>query len=140
MHLVTICTMSSNFDWEVRRSGMRDTLKHGTITASGFGYFHKNCRFLWEKNVSKTNLGSTIHYTYMSYNKYFRLCVISLCDLQYRLMRRYVLRQVVQIIETIYSSVKMILFRCFSFLFTCTYCRNSCRLLQTYFVGVNALH
>ena len=46
-----------------------DTLKHGTITVSGFGYFHKNCRFLWKKNVSKTNLGSTIHYTYTSYNK-----------------------------------------------------------------------
>ena len=33
----------------VRRLGMRDTLKHGTITVSGFGYFHKNCRFLWKK-------------------------------------------------------------------------------------------
>ena len=48
-----------------------NALKHGTITVSGFGYFHKNCRFLWEKNVSKTNLGSTIHYTYMSYNKIY---------------------------------------------------------------------
>ena len=57
-------------DWEVRRLGMRDTLKLGTITVSGFGYFHKNCRFLWEKNVSKTK-GSTctIHYTYTSYKK-----------------------------------------------------------------------
>ena len=62
------CTMSGIFDWEVRRLGMRDTLRHGTITVSGFGYFHKNCRFLWEKNASKTNLGSTIHYTYTSYN------------------------------------------------------------------------
>ena len=53
MHLQ--CTMSSIFDWEVRRLGMRHTLKHGTIMISGFGYFHKNCRFLWEKNVSKTN-------------------------------------------------------------------------------------
>ena len=52
--------MSSIFDWEVRRFGMRDKLKHGTITVSGFGYFHKNCRFLCGKNVSKTNLGSTI--------------------------------------------------------------------------------
>ena len=26
-----------------------NALKHGTITVSGFGYFHKNCRFLWEK-------------------------------------------------------------------------------------------
>ena len=71
MHLQ--CTMSSIFDWEVRRLGMRDTLKHGTITVSGFGYFHKNCG----KNVSKTNLGSTIHYIYTSYNKYFRLCMVS---------------------------------------------------------------
>ena len=47
MHLQ--CTMPSIFDWEVRRLGMRDTLKHGTITVSGFGYFHKNCRFLWGK-------------------------------------------------------------------------------------------
>ena len=75
MHLQ--CTMSSFFDLKVRRLGMRDTLKHGTITVSGFGYFHKNCRFLWEKNVSKTNLGSTIHYTYTPHNKYFRLCVVS---------------------------------------------------------------
>ena len=30
-----------------------------------------------KNNVSKTNLGSTIHYTYTSYNKYFRLCVVS---------------------------------------------------------------
>ena len=75
MHLQ--CTMSSIFDWDVHRLGMRETLKHGTITVSGFGYFHKNCRFLWGKNVSKTNLGMTIHYTYTSYNKYFRLCVVS---------------------------------------------------------------
>ena len=75
MHLQ--CTMSSNFDWEVRRLGMRDTLKHGTITVSGFGYFHKNCRCLWGKNISKTNLGRTIHYTYTSYDKYFRLCMVS---------------------------------------------------------------
>ena len=47
MHLQ--CTMSSILDWEVRRLGMRDTLKHGTITVSGFGYFHKYCRILWEK-------------------------------------------------------------------------------------------
>ena len=61
--------MSSIFDWDsVRRLGMRDMLKHGTITDSGFEYFHKNCRFLWQKNVLKTNLGRTIHYTYMSYN------------------------------------------------------------------------
>ena len=75
MHLQ--CTMSSIFDWEVRRLGVRDTLKHGTITVSGFEYFHKNYRFLWGKQCYKDKLGSAIHYTYTSYNKYFRLCVVS---------------------------------------------------------------
>ena len=51
-------------------------VKNGTITVSGFGYFHKNCRFLWGKNVSKTNLGRTIHFTYTSYIRYFRLCMV----------------------------------------------------------------
>ena len=70
--------MSSIFDWEERRLGMRDTLKHGTLTVSGFGYFHKNCRFPWEKTMfQRQNLGSTIHYTYTSYNKYSRLCMVS---------------------------------------------------------------
>ena len=69
MHLQ--CTMSSIFDGKVRRLGMRDTLKHGTITVSRFGY--------WEKNVSKTktNLGRTIHYTHTSYDKYFQLSMVS---------------------------------------------------------------
>ena len=30
-----------------------NALKHGTITVSGFGYFHKNCRFQWEKMVQR---------------------------------------------------------------------------------------
>ena len=34
-----------------------NALKHRTMTLSGFGYFHKNCRFLWKKNVTKTKLG-----------------------------------------------------------------------------------
>ena len=55
-----------------------NALKHGTITVSGFGYFHKNCRFLLGKNVSKTNLGSTDTIpTRQIYNKYFRLCMVS---------------------------------------------------------------
>ena len=54
-----------------------NALKHGKITVSGFVYFHKNCRFRWKKIVSKTNLGTTIHYTYTSYNKYFRLWIVS---------------------------------------------------------------
>ena len=36
----TDAIMSSIFDWEVRRLGMRDVLKHGTIMVSEFGYFH----------------------------------------------------------------------------------------------------
>ena len=39
--------------------------------------FSQKLPYPWEKNVSKTNLGSTIHYTYTSYNKYFRLCMVS---------------------------------------------------------------
>ena len=39
--------------------------------------FTKNAVFCGKKNVSKTNLGSTIHYTYTSYDKYFRLCMVS---------------------------------------------------------------
>ena len=56
------CTMSFIFDWEVRRLGMRDTLKHGTITVSGFGYFHKNCRFLWGKKYFKGQI-QEVQYT-----------------------------------------------------------------------------
>ena len=60
-------TIGKNVDW-----ACANVLKHGTIIVSGFGYFHKNLGFLWNKNVSKT-----IHYTYTSYNKYFRLCMVS---------------------------------------------------------------
>ena len=52
-----------------------NALKHGMIMVSGYGYFQKHCHLLWGKNVLKTNLGRTIHYTYTSYNKYFRLCM-----------------------------------------------------------------
>ena len=71
--------MSSIFDWEVRRLGMRDTLKYGTISkrSPNLDIFTKIVVFCGEKNVSKTNLGRTIHYTYMSYDKYFRLCMVS---------------------------------------------------------------
>ena len=64
--------MSSIFYWEVRRLGMRDTLKHGMIM--DFDIFTVS---VGKNNVSKTNLGSTIHYTYTSYNKYSRLCMVS---------------------------------------------------------------
>ena len=39
--------------------------------------FSQKLPFYVGKNVSKTNLGSTIHYIYTSYNKYFRLCMVS---------------------------------------------------------------
>ena len=48
-----------------------------TITSPDLDIFTKIAVFLWGKNVSTTNLGSTIHYTYKSYNKYFRLCMVS---------------------------------------------------------------
>ena len=55
MHLQ--CTSIGKYvDW-----AYANALKHGTISVSGFGYFHKNGRFLLEKIVSKINLGSTIH-------------------------------------------------------------------------------
>ena len=74
MHLQVQClpTIGKYVDW-----ACANALKNGTITVSGFGYFHKYCRFLWGKIVSMTNLGSTIHYTHTSYNKYFRLCMVS---------------------------------------------------------------
>ena len=38
--------------------------------------FSQKLPFSVGKNVSKTNLGSTIHYTYTSYSKYFRLFMV----------------------------------------------------------------
>ena len=124
------CTMVSIFDWEVCRLGMRDTLNHGTITVYGFGYFHKNCHFLWRKNVSKTKqFGRTIHYTCTSYNKYFRLVwfqrscgsrkLVSFCssiDLIERqaLMRKTFKRKVKeQVDRSVYSPSKAV-YRSFS--------------------------
>ena len=72
MHLNVQCLLYSLGSTSI---GHARHVKHGTLTVSG--YFHKNCRFLWGKNVSKTNLESTIHYAYTSYNKYFRLCMVS---------------------------------------------------------------
>ena len=69
--------LSSIFDWEVRRLGMRDRVK--TRNDNGLrnlDIFTKIAVFLWKK-CFKDKLRSTIHYTYTSYNKYFRLCMIS---------------------------------------------------------------
>ena len=71
--------MSSIFDWEVRQLGMRERVKTRNENSPDLYIFYKNYRFLWEKYVTKTNFGSTIHYTYTSYmyKKYFRLCMVS---------------------------------------------------------------
>ena len=69
--------MSSIFDWEVRRLGMRERVKTRNDHGLRIWIFSQKLPFSVEKNVSKTNLGSTIHFTYMSYNKYFRLCMVS---------------------------------------------------------------
>ena len=69
--------MSSIFDWEVRRLGMRERVKTRTDNGLRIWIFSQKLPFFVEKNVSKTNLGSTIHYIYTSFNKYFRLCMVS---------------------------------------------------------------
>ena len=65
-------TMSSIFDWEVhvRRLGMREHLKTRNDNGLRIWIFSQKLPFSEEKNVSKSNLGITIHYTYTSYNKY----------------------------------------------------------------------
>ena len=75
MHLQ--CTMSSIFNWEVPRLGMRERVETRNANSVRILIFSQKYCFLWKKNVSRTNLGSTIHYTYTSYNKYFRLCMVS---------------------------------------------------------------
>ena len=52
--------MSSIFDWEVRRLGMRDTLT--AERSPDLDIFTKIAVFCGEKNVSKTNLGSPIRH------------------------------------------------------------------------------
>ena len=136
------CTMSSIFDWEVRRLGMRDTLKHRTITVSGFGYFHQNCRFLWKKNVSKSNLGSTIHYTYMSYNTCFRLSMVSkelrLSEIGLFLQQDKYLPRVVQLIIKITNIKVLFSVSCFSF----SMYNLQCKAIRdaSYFPKVNNPH
>ena len=64
--------MSSIFDWEVQRLGIRERVKTRNDNCLRIWIFSQKLRFSVEKNVSKT-----IHYTYTSYNKYFRLCMVS---------------------------------------------------------------
>ena len=76
MHLQ--CTVSSIFDWEVRHLGMRERVKTQNDNGLRILIFSEKLPFSVEKKMfSLTNLGSTIHYTYTSYNKYFRLCMVS---------------------------------------------------------------
>ena len=71
------CTVSSIFDWEVRRLGMRERLKTRNNNGLRIWIFSQKMPFSVVNFFSKTNLGSTIHSTYTSYNKYFRLCMVS---------------------------------------------------------------
>ena len=74
---VTRGLLNAIFDWEVRRLRMRERVKISNDNGLRIWIFSQKLPFSVEKNVSKTNLGSTIHYTYTSYNKYFRLCMVS---------------------------------------------------------------
>ena len=69
--------MSSIFDWEVLRVGMRERVKTRNDNGLRIMIFSQKLPFYVEEKVSKTSLGNTIHYTYKSYNKYFRLCMVS---------------------------------------------------------------
>ena len=69
--------MSFIFDWKVRRLGLRERVKTRNDNGVRIWIFSKKMPFSVGKNVSKTNLGSTIHYVYTSYNKYFRICMVS---------------------------------------------------------------
>ena len=67
------CTMSTIFDWEVRRLGMRERVKTRNDNGLRIWIFSQKLPF----SVELKYLGSTKHYTYTSYNKYFRLCMVS---------------------------------------------------------------
>ena len=70
--------MSSIFDWAVRRLGIRERVKTRHDNGLRIWIFSQKLPFsVGKKNVSKTNLGSTIHYTCTSYIKYFRLSLVS---------------------------------------------------------------
>ena len=62
-----------NFEWEVRRLGMRERVKTRNENGLRIWIFLQ----LLKKKISKTNLGNTIPYAYTSYYKYFRLCMVS---------------------------------------------------------------
>ena len=72
-NLANRCTVFYIFDWEVCRLSMRERVKTLNDNGLRIWIFSQKLPFSVEKNVSKTYLGSTIHYTYTSYNKYFRL-------------------------------------------------------------------
>ena len=58
-------TMYNNL--EVRRLGMRKRVKTRNDSGLHIWIFSQKLPFSVGKNVSKTNLGSTIHYIYTSY-------------------------------------------------------------------------
>ena len=69
--------MYNVFYWEERRLGMRERVNTRNDNGLRIWIFSQKLPFSMEKHVSKTNLGSAIRYTYTSYNKYFRLCMVS---------------------------------------------------------------
>ena len=64
--------MSSIFDSEVRRLGMRERVKTRNDNDLRIWIFSQKLPFSVEKK-----LGSTLHYNYTSYYKYFRLSRVS---------------------------------------------------------------
>ena len=71
MHLQYTMSYTCILDWEVRRLGMRERVKTRIDNGLQIWIFSQKLPFSVETNVAKTNLGSTIHYIYTSYNQYF---------------------------------------------------------------------
>ena len=64
---VTRGLLNAIFDWEVRRLRMRERVKTWNDNGLRIWIFSQKLPFSVEKNVSKTNLGSIVHYTYTLY-------------------------------------------------------------------------
>ena len=72
MHLQ--CTIS---DKEVRRLGMRGRVKTRNDNGLRIWIFLQKIAIFRGKTMFQRHRGSTIHYIYTLYNKYFRLCMVS---------------------------------------------------------------
>ena len=71
------CTVSSICDSEVRRLGMRERAKTRNDNGLRIRIFSHKLPFSVGKNVSRTNLVSTIHYIYTSYNNISDFVLVS---------------------------------------------------------------